>query len=108
MAQEMTLGVPRQRAGRSHGTRPARRSDRRRVGKLDQARFARLRQKYSSRIKSPIAELGFCGIAAGAAMAGSGLSSISAPQHFPTKPFLRSSTRRPLLTRTPEAKPTCR
>ncbi len=36
-----------------------------------QARFARLREKYSSRIKSPpIAELGFCGIAAGAAMAG--------------------------------------
>src|SRR4029077_20158671 len=36
-----------------------------------QARFARLRQKYASRIKSPpIAELGFCGIAAGAAMAG--------------------------------------
>jgi pyruvate/2-oxoglutarate/acetoin dehydrogenase E1 component len=36
-----------------------------------QAQFARLRQKYSSRIKSPpIAELGFCGIAAGAAMAG--------------------------------------
>src|SRR5262249_57134849 len=36
-----------------------------------QARFARLRQKYSSRMKSPpIAELGFCGIAAGAAMAG--------------------------------------
>src|SRR4030095_13731202 len=35
------------------------------------ARFALLRQKYSSRIKSPpIAELGFCGIAAGAAMAG--------------------------------------
>src|SRR5215831_10981333 len=35
-----------------------------------QARFARLRQKHSSRIKSPpIAELGFCGIAAGAAMA---------------------------------------
>ena len=36
-----------------------------------QAEFARLRQKYSSSIKSPpIAELGFCGIAAGAAMAG--------------------------------------
>src|SRR5262249_61635697 len=36
-----------------------------------QARFARLRQKYSSRMKSPpIAELGFCGIAAGAAMGG--------------------------------------
>jgi pyruvate/2-oxoglutarate/acetoin dehydrogenase E1 component len=36
-----------------------------------QAQFARLRQKYASRIKSPpIAELGFCGIAAGAAMAG--------------------------------------
>jgi len=36
-----------------------------------QAEFARLRQKYASRIKSPpIAELGFCGIAAGAAMAG--------------------------------------
>jgi acetoin:2,6-dichlorophenolindophenol oxidoreductase subunit beta len=36
-----------------------------------QTRFAQLRQKYSSRIKSPpIAELGFCGIAAGAAMAG--------------------------------------
>jgi pyruvate dehydrogenase E1 component beta subunit len=36
-----------------------------------QAEFARLRQKYGSRIKSPpIAELGFCGIAAGAAMAG--------------------------------------
>jgi pyruvate/2-oxoglutarate/acetoin dehydrogenase E1 component len=36
-----------------------------------QTQFARLRQKYSSRIKSPpIAELGFCGIAAGAAMAG--------------------------------------
>jgi pyruvate/2-oxoglutarate/acetoin dehydrogenase E1 component len=36
-----------------------------------QAQFARLRQKYSSRIKAPpIAELGFCGIAAGAAMAG--------------------------------------
>lgn len=36
-----------------------------------QAEFARLRQKFSSRIKSPpIAELGFCGIAAGAAMAG--------------------------------------
>ena len=36
-----------------------------------QARFARLRQKYSNRMKSPpIAELGFCGIAAGAAMAG--------------------------------------
>jgi len=36
-----------------------------------QAEFARLRQKYSNRIKSPpIAELGFCGIAAGAAMAG--------------------------------------
>lgn len=36
-----------------------------------QTEFARLRQKYSSRIKSPpIAELGFCGIAAGAAMAG--------------------------------------
>src|SRR5215510_14481417 len=35
------------------------------------ARFARLRQKHSIRIKSPpIAELGFCGIAAGAAMAG--------------------------------------
>ena len=36
-----------------------------------QAEFARLRQKFSNRIKSPpIAELGFCGIAAGAAMAG--------------------------------------
>ena len=36
-----------------------------------QARFARLREKYSSRIKNPpIAELAFCGIAAGAAMAG--------------------------------------
>jgi acetoin:2,6-dichlorophenolindophenol oxidoreductase subunit beta len=36
-----------------------------------QAEFARLRQKYSNRIKSPpIAELGYCGIAAGAAMAG--------------------------------------
>ena len=36
-----------------------------------QEQFARLRQKYASRIKSPpIAELGFCGIAAGAAMAG--------------------------------------
>ena len=36
-----------------------------------QAQLAHLRQKYSSRIKSPpIAELGFCGIAAGAAMAG--------------------------------------
>ena len=36
-----------------------------------QAQLARLREKYSSRIKSPpIAELGFCGIAAGAAMAG--------------------------------------
>jgi len=36
-----------------------------------QAQFARLRQKYSDRMKSPpIAELGFCGIAAGAAMAG--------------------------------------
>ena len=36
-----------------------------------QAQFARLRQKYASRIKSPpIAELGYCGIAAGAAMAG--------------------------------------
>jgi pyruvate dehydrogenase E1 component beta subunit len=36
-----------------------------------QAEVARLRQKYASRIKSPpIAELGFCGIAAGAAMAG--------------------------------------
>jgi pyruvate dehydrogenase E1 component beta subunit len=36
-----------------------------------QAQFARLRQKYASRMKSPpIAELGFCGIAAGAAMAG--------------------------------------
>ena len=36
-----------------------------------QAQLTRLRQKYSSRIKSPpIAELGFCGIAAGAAMAG--------------------------------------
>jgi len=36
-----------------------------------QVEFARLRQKYASRIKSPpIAELGFCGIAAGAAMAG--------------------------------------
>ena len=36
-----------------------------------QAQFARLRQKYASRMKSPpIAELGYCGIAAGAAMAG--------------------------------------
>ncbi len=36
-----------------------------------QAEFARLRQKYSNRMKSPpIAELGYCGIAAGAAMAG--------------------------------------
>ncbi len=36
-----------------------------------QAEFARLRQKYSDRMKSPpIAELGYCGIAAGAAMAG--------------------------------------
>ena len=36
-----------------------------------QAQFARLRQKYATRMKSPpIAELGFCGIAAGAAMAG--------------------------------------
>src|ERR671924_585681 len=36
-----------------------------------QAQLTWLRQKYSSRIKSPpIAELGFCGIAAGAAMAG--------------------------------------
>jgi pyruvate dehydrogenase E1 component beta subunit len=36
-----------------------------------QADFARLKQKFASRIKSPpIAELGFCGIAAGAAMAG--------------------------------------
>ena len=36
-----------------------------------QAEFARLRQKFADRIKSPpIAELGFCGIAAGAAMAG--------------------------------------
>ena len=36
-----------------------------------QAQFARLRQKYASRIKSPpIAELGYCGIAAGAAMVG--------------------------------------
>jgi pyruvate dehydrogenase E1 component beta subunit len=36
-----------------------------------QAQFTRLRQKYASRMKSPpIAELGYCGIAAGAAMAG--------------------------------------
>ena len=36
-----------------------------------QAEFARLRQQYANRIKSPpIAELAFCGIAAGAAMAG--------------------------------------
>ncbi len=36
-----------------------------------QAQFARLRQKFASRMKSPpIAEIGFCGIAAGAAMAG--------------------------------------
>jgi len=36
-----------------------------------QARFAELRKKYANRIKSPpIAELGYCGIAAGAAMAG--------------------------------------
>ena len=36
-----------------------------------QTQFARLLQKFPSRIKSPpIAELGFCGIAAGAAMAG--------------------------------------
>jgi pyruvate dehydrogenase E1 component beta subunit len=36
-----------------------------------QAQFVRLRQKYSNRMKSPpIAELGYCGIAAGAAMAG--------------------------------------
>lgn len=36
-----------------------------------QAQFALLRKKYPGRIKStPIAELGFCGIAAGAAMAG--------------------------------------
>jgi pyruvate dehydrogenase E1 component beta subunit len=36
-----------------------------------QAQFARLRQKFGSRMKSPpIAEIGFCGIAAGAAMAG--------------------------------------
>lgn len=36
-----------------------------------QTQFARLRQKFSGRMKSPpIAELGFCGIAAGAAMAG--------------------------------------
>src|SRR2546422_10747943 len=36
-----------------------------------QARFARLREKYSNRIKNPpIAELAFCGIAAGAAVAG--------------------------------------
>jgi len=36
-----------------------------------QAQFARLRQKFAGRMKSPpIAELGFCGIAAGAAMAG--------------------------------------
>lgn len=36
-----------------------------------QAQFALLRKKYASRIKSPpIAELGYCGIAAGAAMAG--------------------------------------
>jgi len=36
-----------------------------------QADFARLKQKFASRFKSPpIAELGFCGIAAGAAMAG--------------------------------------
>src|SRR5262245_10138870 len=36
-----------------------------------QAQFARLRQKYANRMKSPpIAELGYCGIAAGAAMAG--------------------------------------
>jgi pyruvate dehydrogenase E1 component beta subunit len=36
-----------------------------------QAQFARLRQKHASRMKSPpIAELGYCGIATGAAMAG--------------------------------------
>jgi pyruvate dehydrogenase E1 component beta subunit len=36
-----------------------------------QAQFARLRQKFPNRMKSPpIAELGYCGIAAGAAMAG--------------------------------------
>jgi len=36
-----------------------------------QAQLARLREKYSRRIKNPpIAELGFCGIAAGAAIAG--------------------------------------
>jgi pyruvate dehydrogenase E1 component beta subunit len=36
-----------------------------------QAQFAKLREKFSNRMKSPpIAELGFCGIAAGAAMAG--------------------------------------
>lgn len=36
-----------------------------------QAKFALLRKKYSSRIRSaPIAELGYCGIAAGAAMNG--------------------------------------
>jgi len=36
-----------------------------------QAQFALLRKKFSNRIKSPpIAELGYCGIAAGAAMAG--------------------------------------
>src|SRR5436309_9723130 len=36
-----------------------------------QAQLARLREKYSSRIKNPpIAELGFCGLAAGGDMAG--------------------------------------
>ncbi len=36
-----------------------------------QAQFAKLRQKFSNRMKSPpIAELGYCGIAVGAAMAG--------------------------------------
>jgi acetoin:2,6-dichlorophenolindophenol oxidoreductase subunit beta len=36
-----------------------------------QAQFANLRRKFASRMKSPpIAEIGFCGIAAGAAMAG--------------------------------------
>src|SRR5919109_3026559 len=36
-----------------------------------QAQFSRLRQKFANRMKSPpIAELAYCGIAAGAAMAG--------------------------------------
>ena len=60
--------------------------------------YQNLKNKYAERmISPPISELGFCGLATGAAMAGLGRSSISAPAVLSMKPGRKSPTKRPTL-----------